>query len=393
MKNIFRREFVRGGVHFFSAALIYRGLYRNRYLDGQINPKELGDAASDGMIVYSKRFLTLETPPALLTSWIIPTKHFYVRNNLLMPEAVDISQWRLRISGEVKTPVTLTYDELNQLPVTSVANTLECAGNGRVNYQPKIGGVPWGRGGVGNAVFEGCSLRRLLEKAGLKTTARHVAFRGLDTPPSGSEDFVRSIPLAKAMDDSTLVATKMNGEILTPAHGYPARTMVPGWIGAASIKWLSEIVVLPEEYKGFFMNPGYRIPSVQTGNNSDGTISLTSLRLKSIITEPAENKLLSLSSNAIVKIGGAAWGGESRVAGVSVSTDGGHTWKEAKLGLDQAKYSWRLWSYEWSPARAGEYLIQSRAFDTKGNVQPLKPVWNAGGYMWNGIDQVRVRIQ
>ena len=394
MKKLRRRDFLRRSVPLFSPAFLHQGLYLSAYFDKQAASAGLAD--STGMIVYSKRFVTLETPPALLNSWITPTEHFFVRNNLLMPEAVDISQWRLKITGEVKTPLLLSFEELMRFPETRVANTLECAGNGRVNYRPKIGGVPWGRGGVGNAVFEGHPLHHLLEKAGLKATAHHVAFRGLDTPPDGAEDFVRSIPIAKAMDADTLVATKMNGAALTPEHGFPARALVPGWIGAASIKWLREIVVLTSEYKGFYMNPGYRVPLLkivnQMGSRATETISLTSLQLKSIITAPTEGSVLPLAAPTPVKIGGAAWGGETKVAGVSVSTDGGRSWRGASLGPDHAKYSWRLWSCDWMPPRAGTYLIQSRAYDTRGNMQLVTPAWNSGGYMWNGVDQVGVQI-
>jgi DMSO/TMAO reductase YedYZ molybdopterin-dependent catalytic subunit len=199
------------------------------------------------------------------------------------------------------------------------------------------------------------------------------------------------------MDEDTLVATKMNGAALTLAHGFPARTVVPGWIGAASIKWLCEIIVLPNEYQGFYMNPGYRVPLLKSVNKAGSggreTISLTSLRLKSIITTPTDGSVVPVAAATPVKLGGAAWGGESKVAGVSVSTDGGRSWREASLGPDQTKYSWRLWTCDWTPPRAGEYRIQSRAYDTRGNMQPTTPAWNSGGYMWNGVDQVRVHIQ
>jgi len=347
------------------------------------------------MIGYSRQFLTLEMPMSRLTSWITPLDSFFVRNNLLMP-TVDPSDWRLTVDGEVERPMTLTYPEFMQLGSVSVTNTIECAGNGRVNYRPPIGGVRWGRGGVGTAVFEGPALRDVLRHAVLKPTAKHVAFRGLDIVPQGASEFIRSIPIDKALDGNTLLATRMNGAPLTPEHGFPVRSLVPGWIGAASIKWLQEIRVLPHEFDGFYMNPGYRIP-VAAGSSAapaqSQTISLTSLRVKSIIAQPAEGAVLDLPQQGSIAILGASWAGESEIARVDVSLDGGTTWHVSNLDPDHARYAWRLWRYEWRPRSPGPYTLLSRATDSHGRTQPMEPVWNAGGYLWNGVDRIHVQVR
>jgi sulfite oxidase len=350
---------------------------------------------ADEMIVYSRQFLTLEMPMSRLTSWITPVESFFVRNNLLMP-SVDLSNWRLTVGGEVERPMTLTYSEFMQHASVRVTNTIECAGNGRVNYNPPIGGVRWGRGGVGTAVFEGPALRDVLQHAVLKRTAKHVAFRGLDVVPRGASDFIRSIPLQKALDGNTLLATRMNGAPLTPEHGFPVRSLVPGWIGSASIKWLQEIRVLPHEFDGVYMNPGYRIPIAggsSVGSHQAQTVSLTSLGVKSVIAQPADGAALTFPPQGSIAIRGAGWAGESEIARVDVSTDDGKTWRPATLEADHAKYAWRLWRYEWIPDRPGPYTLLSRATDHAGRVQPLQPGWNPGGYLWNGVDRIHVQIR
>ena len=157
----------------------------------------------DGLIVRSYRFLDLEMPVEFMTEWITPVNHFYVRNHMFAPAKVDATSWKLTISGEVQKPVTLTLRDLIKFPVHSVTNTLECAGNGRTFQSPKVPGIQWGKGAVGNAHFSGPSLKSVLEKAGLKDTARHVQFRGLDIAPGHVPPFVRSIPIEKALDQDT----------------------------------------------------------------------------------------------------------------------------------------------------------------------------------------------
>ena len=352
------------------------------------------DSDDPRMIVYSREYLTMEMRMQALTDWITPTNTFFVRNNLIMPSSIDIGQWQLRITGEVKQPLTINFRDLNAFPRKSVINTLECAGNGRAYYSPRIGGVPWRRGAVGNAAFEGPALRDVLRHTKLKSTAKHVAFIGLDTPPAGSERFIRSIPIDKALEENTLIATHMNGAALTVAHGFPARALVPGWIGSASIKWLQEIVVLEREFKGAYMDPGYRVPASQATDHIEPdkpTQPLTSLRLKSVIAFPNEDSS-TVRGNETFKIRGAAWAGEKRISAVEVSTDAGLHWEPAKLNRDHAKYAWRLWELDWTPESAGSYTLMSRAIDDAGNRQPENPAWNGGGYLWNGYDRFTVEV-
>lgn len=185
------------------------------------------------MIVRSARFLDLEAPPEFLNSWITPVPHFFVRNHMHEPSTLDADTWQLTIAGEVEKPLTLNLADLTELESHTVVNTLECAGNGRGFQQPHVPGIQWQKGAVGTASFTGPRLRDVL-RAGVKTAGKHVMFRGLDEVPGRVPPFIRSIPMEKAVDSDTLVATRMNGEVLTRHHGFPARALVPGWIGSLS---------------------------------------------------------------------------------------------------------------------------------------------------------------
>jgi sulfite oxidase len=351
-----------------------------------------------GMIVYSEEYISREMPVSFLDSWTTPTEHFFVRNNEHMPQ-VNLADWKLSITGEVARPMTLTMAELLKIEPRRVTNTLECAGNGRAFFEPRIAGVPWTRGGVGNAVFRGPSLGALLHLAGAKETARHVAFRGVAVP-SHDPPFMRSIRVDKALDPDTIVATEMNGSPLTPEHGYPARALVPGWIGSASIKWLTEIRVLTHELEGYFMDSAYRLPAHSgeaVGENARvpaearrGSV-ITSLPVKSIIATPADGSIID-SAAASVRVFGAAWAGTSTVARVEISTDSGKSWQPAALGSEHARYAWRFWDFEWKPPQEGAYVLLSRAADHRGRSQPIEMRWNPGGYLWNAVDRVRVTV-
>jgi len=347
----------------------------------------------DGMILRSFRFVDLESPVEYFNAWLTPVPHFFVRNHMHEPSELDAQDWRLSLGGEVEKPITLSLADLSKLEIHSVVNTLECAGNGRGLYRPQVPGVQWGKGAVGTARFSGPRLRDVLQRAGVKPTGKHVMFRGLDEVPGKVPPFIRSIPIEKALDADTLIATQMNGSPLARHHGFPARSLVPGWIGAASCKWLTEIKVLETEFVGNFMSPGYRFPNqpVKPGDSvkPEDTHAMTGLNVKSVISSPSDGAKLTAGK---VAIHGAAWAGEADIVKVEISTDAGTTWTPAKLSHDQARYAWRLWSYDWKPGKSGDYTIQSRATDNQGRTQPATPAWNPSGYFYNAIDQVTIHV-
>lgn len=346
----------------------------------------------DGMIVRSFRFVDLETPVEYLDTWLTPVSHFFVRNHMHEPSELDAQDWRLTVGGEVEKSLTLTLAGLSRLESHSVVNTLECAGNGRSLHRPQVPGIQWGKGAVGTARFSGPRLRDLLERAGVKPTGKHVMFRGLDDVPGKVPPFIRSIPIEKALDSDTLIATHMNGAPLTKHHGFPARALVPGWIGAASCKWLTEIKVLDSEFVGNFMSPGYRFPNnpVKPGEavKPEDTHVVTGLNVKSVISSPLDGANVKAGR---IAVHGAAWAGEADIVKVEISTDNGATWNPASLGRERAHYAWHFWSYEWK-ANRGDFTILSRASDSQGRVQPATAVWNPSGYLYNAVDQVNIHV-
>ena len=388
-----RRDFLK---QFFPAAItactVPSLLSRSRAQSGTLEvPGEYG------MIVRSLRFVDLETPVEYFNTWLTPVPHFFVRNHMHEPSELNAGDlhangWRLSIGGEVEKPLALTLADLSKIETHSVVNTLECAGNGRGLQRPQVPGIQWGRGAVGTARFSGPRLRDVLERAEVKSSGKHVMFHGLDDVPGKVPPFIRSIPIEKALDSDTLIATHMKGAPLTKHHGFPARALVPGWIGSASCKWLAEIKVLDSEFVGNFMNPGYRLPNqpVKPGEavKPEDTHPVTALNVKSVISAPLDGA--SLKSGK-VSLRGAAWAGEADIVKVEISTDGGQRWHPAKLGRDHAHYAWLLWSFEWRPV-AGDYTILSRATDTLGRIQPNVAAWNPSGYLYNAVDQVKIHV-
>jgi sulfite oxidase len=346
------------------------------------------------MLVRSDRFLDLEMPPELLTTWITPVERFFVRNHMFEPTTLDVKTWKLSVAGEVKHAIELTYGELKNFPAALVVNTLECAGNGRAFFHPPVPGAQWRNGAVGTGRYGGVRLKDVLQRAGVKPSAKHVMFRGLDEVPGKVPAFIRSIPLEKALQSDTLVATHLNGSVLPKHHGFPARAVVPGWVGAASCKWLTEIRLLDKPAEGNFMSPGYRIPIHPTSPgeavNPEQTTSVTALPVKSIFARPLDGARLP---RAAVALSGAAWAGESQIVRVEISTDGGKKWEQSRLRPERARYAWRLWSYMWRPQHSGEHVLMARATDSGGRVQPAEPAWNPSGYLYNAWDRVTVHVE
>lgn len=340
------------------------------------------------MRVMTARPLNAETPAERLRTWVTANEVFFDRNQGQIPEtSVSLDKYRLVVVGEVVQQLSLSMDQLQNLPKDVVSNTLECSGNSRSLLKEKASGNPWTIGGVGNAIWGGVWLRDVLAVAGLKQTAAHVAFEGLDQPlGSKGVRFIRSIPLEKAMD-STLLAYEMNGDIIPIKHGYPLRGLALGWAGANCVKWLSRIMVLDKPYEGFFMDKVYRV--FQKGQDPKSGPPVTELKLKSIITRPLAGEALEQGKIVIL---GAAYAGEGRVEKVDVSTDNGATWETAAFIGPDERYAWRQWRYIWDVGRAGQYVIMARATDAQGRQQPMDAEWNALGYGNNGVREHAVVV-
>jgi DMSO/TMAO reductase YedYZ molybdopterin-dependent catalytic subunit len=320
-----------------------------------------------------------ETPLASIHGWVTPNRLFFVRNHFAVP-TVDTTSWRLRIEGRVDQPLELTWEELIALPERSIFATVECAGNGRSFLQAPAPGVPWGAGAVGHAEWTGAPLYHVLERAGIQAGALEVLFEGADcgTEPDHPEpmSFARSLPLAKALHPDTLLAYRMNGELLSPNHGAPVRLFVPGWYGVASVKWLRRIEVLDRPFRGYFQSTKYTIQRA-TPHGLE-TVVVGPMAVKSEILRPHPGAQLGLGMNRLF---GIAWAGEEAVAAVQVSTDGGQSWDQARLLGQQMPYAWTLWEYLWETAQPGKYTLLARATSASGQMQPAEHDPLCGGYL------------
>ncbi|HUX12905.1 MAG TPA: sulfite oxidase [Spirochaetia bacterium] len=341
--------------------------------------------------VMTENPLNAETRIESLRSWTTRNNEFFSRNqSQVLTEPIPIETWKLSIDGEVENATAWSYEEILRLPKVTVANAIECSGNGRALLRKPARGNPWTTGGVGNAVWAGVWLGDLLRKVGLTGNSRHVAFAGL-SDPSGrvKNSFIRSIPIDKALS-STLLAYEMNGVELPPEHGYPLRGLPLGWTGANCVKWLVRITVTDRPQAGHFMDNVYRIYS-EGQAPSDG-VPVTSIPLKSFITSPLAGERVQLRSNEAdrsdsVTIGGVAYGGENDIAGVEISVDGGSSWDNAQLVGPRERWAWKQWQYRWTPQSAGQYTLMSRATDTQGIRQPMQAAWNVLGYGNNGVEE------
>ncbi len=321
-----------------------------------------------------------ETRPSMFGDGVIvPTERFYLRQHSPTPR-IEEASWRLRIEGDgVQRAVQFSYAELTALPQVSIARTLECAGNGRRFFMETFGieaqGGQWGLGAIGTAEWTGVRLRDLLELAGLIEGARDVMPVGLD-----DHEVSRPMPLSKALAEDTLVALRMNGEPLLADHGFPARMIVPGWVGTAWIKWVGRIQVSTEALHSPYNTTEYVLigPHYHTHNPALGPV----------ITEMPVSSLLELDRPAVLDAGpvtvrGRAYAGESTVREVAYSIDDG-PWRTAELHGTSEPGVWATFSFDWN-ATTGSHEIRLRATDDQGRSQPDTVPWNHHGYLYNAV--------
>lgn len=354
------------------------------------------DVNYPGLITRQSNPDNLEFPFASLDSWLTPTDQFYVRSHFSVP-SLQSEAWSLRVEGHVEHPFEIGYDELSNLESRTLPVLLECAGNGRVFLQPQQAGLRWEQGGVGNAEWTGTSLSNLLERAGVKEGAVEVILEGHDQGkigapgPAGEIPFARSLPLDKALQPETLLAWQMNGAALPPAHGFPVRAIIPGWYGMASVKWLKRIVVTDRPFEGYFQTFSYTIWQ----RSADGFATLapiSEIAVKSQIARPMSRE--SVAAGSTCTIHGAAWTGESEIAKVEVSTDGGQSWKSAELDEQSARYAWRLFHFQWQvPAMPGDRVLMARATDAAGRTQPLERNEDLRDSMISHVQRINVQAK
>ena len=349
-------------------------------------------AGKRSMLVHNDRPEDLETPLNGLNTWITPNDLFFVRQHLPRP-SVDEGQYRLTLDGKVNRTLQLTLADLRKLPQFTLAATLECTGNARGFFRPRVPGIQWGRGAIGNAEWTGPRLSDVLNLAGANLDSTYATFNGADIGVAKTPDFIRSLPMKKSLHPATLLALKMNGETIPDIHGFPVRLIVPGWDGTSWVKWVTSITVADEANTGFFMNPAYRFPkhpgAPGVAVDASDLEVIEGMPVKSFITSPADQDSIGLNKTTIR---GVAWAGEEKIEAVHVSTDGGSRWEEAQLSPQKLAFAWRLWSYEWQPPKPGYYNLLSRSTDSVGRVQPVVAAWNPSGYLYSAIDKIGVVV-
>lgn len=341
------------------------------------------------MIIHDEQPLNAESPAgALAEGDLTALDAFYVRNHGEIPE-LDPAAWRLRVDGLVENELELSLDELRgRFEERGLVATLQCAGNrraGLIAVRDIPGEAPWGPGAIGTAAWRGVALADVLAAAGLKPQAGHIAFLGADTAKEAKppQRFGGSIPARKALTGEVLLAWEMNGEPLAPAHGAPLRVLVPGYIGARSVKWLVRVTAQSEPSENYFQASTYRLlpPEADPSTVPPGTgIPLGPVALNADILSPPDGSTVPAGP---IDLCGYAFAGDDRGVGrVDVSIDGAASWQQAELLAEPSPWSWRRWRAS-VVLPEGPATVLARAWDSSGSTQPEDPahVWNPKGYV------------
>ena len=355
------------------------------------------------LILLGDRPLVGETPEHMLHEPITSFRHFFVRNNGQTPEPLttDPNAWRLIIDGEVNTPLNIAVGDLRaRFPQVTQQLQMECGGNGRSFFAPQTRGNAWGNGAISNAEWTGVRLRDVLAAAGLKPSASFTAHFGADPHLSGATDrqaINRGMPLAKAMDEHTIIAFAMNGAPIPHIHGAPLRLITPGWSGSLSQKWLTRIWLRDRPHDGAGMGgTSYRVPvrPIVPGSTNNGAdfIDMASMPVRSILSSHAHGSRLAPGTRSL-DLRGAAWAGDLTVRAVDVSVDFGATWVTMQVAAPPNSHSWQRWQGRVALPSDGYFEIWYRATDSQGRMQPHAAAnWNPQGYQANPFNRAAVLV-
>ncbi len=352
-----------------------------------------------GLIELTDRPPNYEAPIEAFRTAITPNEQFFIRYHLSeIPDMAALRGWKLEIGGDAaEREVTLTLDDLRALPAHDVAAVCQCSGNRRGLFSPHVPGVEWGFGAMGCAVWRGPRLRDVLAKAGVKNTAVEIWMDGADTAPlPTTPDFQKSLPVAKAMADDTIVALGMNGAPLPWMNGYPARIIVPGWTATYWMKHVTRIDVQTRPLDNFWMQKAYRVPAGMfavdapfTSQDTAANRPITEMVVNSLIATPVDGAKATAQG---LLIEGVAWDRGHGVAQVEVSIDDGKTWQKAALGADLGPYAFRAFNLKTGPLPAGRHVLSARATNKAGETQADALKFNPAGYHHNVPQKVAVTV-
>jgi len=345
------------------------------------------------LIQLSDRPPNYEAPLEYLRTPITPNDQFYVRYHLADIPEVKAEGYKISVGGDgANGQAEITLDDLKKMSAVEVVAVNQCSGNRRGLSKPHVQGVEWGYGAMGCARWKGAKLKDVLDKVGLKTEAIEIAFNGADGPAiNTTPDFIKSIPVWKAIDASTIIAYEMNGAPLPHFNGFPARIIVPGWTGTYWMKHVISITALTKPQGGFWMNPAYRIPVGKfpirdrfiTQENAAST-PITEIVVNSLITSHRDGDKVKAGK---VAISGMAWDGGYGIRTVEVSADGGKSWSSATLGQELGPYAFRPWSFELS-AKKGKNSVMVNAINKLGQSQTSELIFNPAGYHNNVMQNI-----
>ena len=344
------------------------------------------------MILQRTRAPLLETPFEVFDKGVFtPNDQHYVRWHWPMfPSSVDVEDFALKVHGHVNQEVSFSLNELvNDFPRVELAAVNQCSGNSRGFFEPRVPGAEWADGAMGNALWTGVRLKDVLDRAGVKSGALQVRFAGLDHTFGEAPRFIKSLDVDHARDGEVMIAYAMNGEQLPLLNGFPLRLVVPGWFSTYWMKMLEDIEVLDHPDTNYWMKTAYKLPDTPAANMKPGETGVPMVSISTMVPRSFVTNLQSgakVESGAPLAVRGIAFGGDSGVARVDISIDGGKSWQAAKLGKDEGKYGFRQWQAEPTLPTPGKHNVMVRCTNDNGVVQPDTPNWNPGGYLRNVIE-------
>jgi sulfite dehydrogenase (cytochrome) subunit A len=352
------------------------------------------------LVRKSLRPPNFETPVSYFQEAFTPNQAFFVRYHVGEIPRVDAATWTLTVGGDAAgKSFALTLNDLKtQFEPVEVNALCMCSGNRRGLFAPHVAGVQWGHGAMGNARWKGVRLKDILAKAEPGKTALEIGLNGADAAViDKGPDYVKSIPIWKALDENTLVAYEMNGEPLPHWNGFPVRLVVPGWTATYWMKHLTSLTVSSKPVEGFWMKPGYRIPKGKfpivdrfVSQDTDANTPITEMVVNSMFTNIQDGA--TFAAGAAVNARGVAWDGGYGIAAVEISIDGGESWRRAELDKDLGRFSWRQWSYRLTLDQRGERVLMARAINRAGATQTMELIANPAGYHHNVIQRIKIDV-